>query len=177
MTVLTFEPQDLPPAPDPDDVTAEYTCKDCGRALAYNGRGRKPVRCSDRNGGDPECYGSRKSASTGGRKAVGNDRLAEQAASVLYGLNAMIGTGAFMFGFAGTASAIARANDSFESRAIEALKMDPGMCRMILRGGASGGKLALVMAYAMFASNVVPIAAGELRARREAMAAEGDRAE
>src|SRR4030042_106096 len=74
------------PATEQDPDT-EYPCSACGRPLTYGGAGRKPKRCTDRNGGDPECYGSRKSSGARTGRAASNDKLAQQATDVLVSLD------------------------------------------------------------------------------------------
>lgn len=163
MTV-TIDPElivdDVPPTDEP-----EFTCRRCGHGLTYNGRGRKPGACSDKNGGDPECYGSSRSTSRTNRgNKSGNEKLARQATDVLVTLNGAGAAGAFMIGWRHTASTIANANDAFEVAAYEALLLDPGLCRLILRGGQNSGKLALGLAYGMFLASVAPAAVSDYRA-------------
>ena len=148
-----------PPVDEP-----EFACEKCGHALIYSGRGRKPRVCSDKNSGDPQCYGS-SSRSTGGKPRTGasNDKLARQATDVLVTLNGMLATGSFVVGWTGTAGAIARANESFEAAAFDALLLDPALCRMILRGGSNSGKLALTLAYGMFAASIAPAAISDVK--------------
>lgn len=148
-----------PPLDEP-----EFACEKCGHSLTYGGRGRKPRVCSDKNGGDPQCYGSSSRSTTSGKRTGGtNDKLARQATDVLVTLNGMMATGAFVMSWTGTAGAIARANESFESAAFEALLLDPALCRMILRGGSNSGKLALTLAYGMFFASVAPSALTDVR--------------
>jgi len=159
-------PLDIQPATEDSDTSAvndsEYTCEVCQAPLTYNGRGRKPTKCSPRNGGREECYSTR-GATLSQPREKSNDKLARQAANVLTGMNAGLGTGAYLLGLRGTAAAIRDANESFDPAAYEALKMDPGMCRMILRGGANSGKVMLAIAYLMLGMNVAPIAVTEYR--------------
>lgn len=162
---------DATPATD-QDVETEYSCKHCGHALTYGGAGRKPSACTDRNGGDPACIESRKGTRSTTKRAPSNDKLAQQATDVLIGMNEFIGTGAFFVGFTGTASAIAKHNEDFGIRAYNALIMDPALCKMILRGGMNSGRLALVLAYGMFAAKVAPVAAQEYREMRAQAQAE-----
>src|SRR4030042_275246 len=173
MTEITL---DRAPVTEQDPDT-EYPCSACGRPLTYGGAGRKPKRCTDRNGGDPECYGSRKSSGARTGRAASNDKLAQQATDVLVSLNEFVGTGAFFVGFIGTARAIAGANEDFGVRAYNALVMDPSLCKMILRGGMNSGRLALLLAYGMFAAKVAPIAVGEYRTAREGAGREDEGAE
>lgn len=152
-----------------DDTDSEYNCETCGRSLTYGGRGRKPRVCSGKNGGDPSCYGSSSRSTPGaaGRKS-NNDKLARQATDVLVTFNAMLGTGALLIGWIGSAQAVARANESFEAQCYEALILDPNLCRMILRGGSNGGKLALALSYGMFGASVAPAVITDVRMAREA---------
>jgi CRISPR/Cas system-associated protein Cas10 (large subunit of type III CRISPR-Cas system) len=62
MSQLFYESTEVPTedVPPDDNVTppSGYTCEACGAELTYNGRGRKPRKCSDRNGGLASCYGT-----------------------------------------------------------------------------------------------------------------------
>lgn len=130
------------PLPTSDDPEAPY-----GRTAS--GRIRKrPV-------------GSRKNGPTGPRGS--NEQLAKQAASLLAQTNGLITTGLFLVGFQRTASAIAERNEPFEAQVAAALVTDPALCRTILKAGGTSAKLSLLIAYAMLAGSVAPVAISEYR--------------
>lgn len=172
MTELISAPVDIPPNADPDDLDGEYQCTECRRTLTYSGRGRKPKRCSERNNGDPDCYGKSQPKSGGTKRTTSAEKLAEEAAAVLCGLNDLTGMGFFFVGLQRTASVIAAGNDAFRERAIAALVLDPNMSKMILRGGTKSAAMALGMAYLSFAVPVVKTASMEIRANKEMRRAE-----
>ena len=158
---------DSPPVTDDLD-DSEFRCSECNRALTYSGRGRKPSRCSPNNDGDPDCYGKRGGNSSASGRKDATDRLANQAAKVLATVNAAVGTAGLFVGFHATAGAIAESNDEFEANAREALRLDPALSRMILRGGQNGGKLALIVAYVMFGASVIPAIQTDMAKKRAA---------
>jgi hypothetical protein len=156
----TFEDVIVEPdvIPTVDDV--EYPCSVCGReAGPYAGRGRKPTKCPDHKPGN----GATRSAikTTGSNKV-----LAGQAADALAQLNGVLAIGAMAVGFNRTAAALGQSNDGFREQAYEALVTDPALCRMILKGGATGGKMALMLAYVMLGVNVAPVAKMEYDAKK-----------
>jgi hypothetical protein len=162
VTAPVFEdasPIELDTIPLVEDV--EYPCEVCGReAGPYSGHGRKPKKCSIHK---RSSAGTRSSA---GRKTT-NDALAAQASAVLEQLNGVLAIGAMALGFNMTASAIAGNNEAFRENAFEALKTDPDLCKLICKGGVKSGKVALGIAYASFGTQVVPVAMGEFRMKRE----------
>ena len=105
--------------------------------------------------------GSRNRSADSG--AVGSADAA-RAASVLASLNEGICVGLAAVKFTGTAGAILAGNDDFRANAELALRNDPKLCRAILRGGSSGGKLGLILAYVMLANTAGTVAIGEYRA-------------
>lgn len=171
--MVTFPTADSGPAIDPaDPEPGEFTCLRCGRNLTYGGRGRKPKNCSPSNGGDSACYGTKGAKSSSGVKG-GNERLAAQAADVLSGINDIVATGTMFVGFQATASMIAEGNEAFREQAYQALLIDPALAKTILRGGSSSGKIALVMAYAMFLAPVSRVAIQEYRMNASLRRSEG----
>jgi hypothetical protein len=76
--------------------------------------------------------------------------------------------GTFVIGLRETSSTIADKNEVFKERAAAALVNDPKLCRSILRGGESAGKLGLLVAYVMFGASIAPTAMTEVRALRAA---------
>lgn len=110
--------------------------------------------------------GARKNAATGPRGS--NETLAKQAASLLAQTNGLITTGLFLTGFKQTASEIAARNDAFEAQVASALLTDPALCRTILKAGGTSAKLSLLIAYAMLAGSVAPVAIAEYRELQEA---------
>lgn len=146
-------------APPLFDNEPEFTCQMCGIALEYGGRGRKPKYCDAHR---------RRSASTGTRSATAgsNDKLAAMAVDVLCQGNAAITVGLMLVRLNQTASELATRDDAFRAQAYEALKLDPALCKVILKGGASSGKVALMIAYAMMLASVAPTFISEMKERR-----------
>lgn len=162
VTDYTFTDVDLDsPAddvPDMDITTPEFVCEVCGKALTYSGRGRKPRFCDEHKKGSKGTV----------RRATGarNVAVASQAADVLMTTNSFVQFMASMGGLENTAEAIETANPQFRERAYEALLNDPELAKAITRGGAMTGKMALVMAYSMFAFSVVPVAYLEVKVKK-----------
>lgn len=152
----------------PSDSTPEYPCVECGQALDYQGRGRKPKRCSVLNGGDPTCIAQRKgsTSTTGTRSKASNDKLAGDAVAVLTSSHEFLAIGALLAQLLQTSNAITKANETFATRAHAALVNDPALCRKIIAMGSKGGKAMLIGAYAAFIGSVVPVAVVEYRAMR-----------
>lgn len=152
----------------PPTSAFEYTCQVCGKELFYGGRGRKPKFCDEHKAGT-----GKPRAKGGGAR---NDALAQEAANALSQLNALLGVCLLLpaVPFLGdnpaylpqTALAIAKADDGFNVAAYSALQTDPALCKMILRVGSAGGKLALIAAYGMLAGAVTPVAIEEYRERK-----------
>lgn len=138
----------------------EYPCRVCGKeAGPYGGRGPKPKLCDEHK----KVTGKRGSVpKVGGNVAT----QAAQATAVLVQLNAMLAMGAMALQLFGTASAIAGANEQFETQAYNALVTDPALCQLILKGGAKSAKLSLGIAYGGMAISVVPTAIEELREKK-----------
>lgn len=114
--------------------------------------------------------GSKNSTTTTGtvRRSTRNVDLANAAADVLVTTNSMIGVAAGLTGFPETQEAIVEKNDLFRTMVVEALISDPELCKKITAGGGVSSRMALVVAYAMFASYVVPTASNEFREKRDA---------
>ncbi len=159
-TTIDFEDVDMDKDVTPELSDVEYPCTVCGReAGPYAGRGRKPTKCPDHKPGN--------GASRSGVKSTGSNKvLAGQAADALATLNGVLAMGAMAVGFNATAGAIAGSNDMFRDQAYEALVTDPALCKLILKGGATGGKMALVLAYVMLGVNVAPVAKMEYDAKK-----------
>lgn len=166
MSAITFELTDADLLPDiPAPSAPENPCEVCGVDIPYGGRGRKPKRCEEHK---------RSAAPTTPRKSnTGkNDVMARQAAAALSQVNGLIATGLMLapgplaaFRLPMTAAAIAAADEGFTEAAYAALVTDPKLCALILKGGGASGKLALIIAYAMLAGAVVPVAITEYRAK------------
>jgi hypothetical protein len=164
-TLIDFKDIDVP-----DDIPApshyEYECQVCGTELFYSGKGRKPKFCEEHKKSAPRQV-----------RGSGNASLARQAAASLSQLNAMCGLMLFVpeipkvgknpLYLPQTGSAWANADEGFTEAAYNALLTDPKLCRMILKGGAAGGKLALLMAYGMLAAAITPVAMKELKTPHE----------
>lgn len=158
MTMPTFgdETDSIPPTSE-----VEYPCTVCGKeAGPYKGTGRKPTKCPDHKRGT--------STVRANRPALPNDKLAAQAADALVQLNGLAMIGLMTTGFNSTASAMQLTQDGFRQAAYEALLTDPALCRSILRAGTTSGKVALIIAYGMMLSAVVPTALVEAREKRAA---------
>lgn len=138
-------------------------CKICGTELEYAGRGRKPTKCSPKNGGNAECYAKQETAPV--TRAGKNAALAAQ---TLASWNEYMVIGSMMAGLTETTVTISKANEVFEAKAAAALENDPELCKAILRAGAKTGKAALGIAYLSFAVAVLPTAGREIRDRRAA---------
>jgi len=149
----------IPPDAEPTPQ-AEFTCQVCGVPLHYGGRGRKPLFCDEHK--KTKAKGV---ARTGGVK---NNALAGQAADILMTSNSFIAFLARMAQLENTAEQIDIANPEFRDAAYRALLNDPELARAICRGGGMTGKMALIMAYAMFSMSVVPVAYFEIKAIRVA---------
>lgn len=171
---MTLTEVELPFAPDERPPVAEDVpkCVVCGVELVYKGTGRKPTKCDEhRRGGRAVKAAAKSAGGTSSGASSTNERLATQAADVLCQVNEM-GAVALMLGrLFGTASALSGANDAFREQAFQALLLDPGLCRSILRGGAKSGKFALMGAYAMLLVGVAPVAIEEIKELRAANAA------
>lgn len=151
---ISFVDEDLPSdLTPPMEFGAEYPCRVCGKeAGPYGGRGPKPKLCSDHKQGAPKA----KSGSAVPRNS--NSTLATQATDVLVQLNAGIGLGSMVLGYHQTASALSTAQEGFREQIYNALLLDPELCKMLLKGGQQSGKVALIIAYGMLGSAVVPVA-------------------
>jgi hypothetical protein len=143
------------------DTGSQYHCRVCGKELEYGGRGRKPTLC------DEHKKGAAKSKTPAPRASSKNASLAADAASALCNMHSMVAIGAGFVGFSETAGTIVAANDPFYEAARSALSTDPELCRRILSSGAGTGSIALVVAYGMFLSAVVPAAVNERRVKVE----------
>lgn len=144
------------------DGEPEFSCEGCGTALEYAGRGRKPKWCANCKSSSPRKL---RSVPTGS-----NDKLAGMATDLLCQANNMAGVGFMLFQLNGTAMALAAREDAFRIQAYEALKTDPALCKMILKGGSTSGKIMLVVAYAMLAVSIAPVAIEEIKEKRAAKA-------
>lgn len=159
--ITAVESLDVPTDVAPE--TADLTCRVCDVPLEWGGRGRKPRACPEH----------RKSAATSGTAGKGNSRLATQAADVLTQWNSIIGLSLMMpvpwLGWGGlpaTGKALADAQEAFHDAAVEALRTDAALCRMIVRAGRSGGRMSLVAAYGMMIASIAPVAFAERREAR-----------
>lgn len=138
----------------------EFVCLTCGTALEYGGRGRKPKYCDE--------HKRQRSSSTRNTIPSGNnDKLASMAVDVLCQANALMGMGLMLGKMNKTASALADRDDAFRIQAYEALKTDPALCKMILKSGATSGKVALVISYLLLILSVAPVAVDEFKERRD----------
>lgn len=160
---MTLSLEHIPITPVTDDVPPfenepEFACVTCGKAIEYSGRGRKPKYCDEH----------KRSSGTGTRSAASgsNDKLAAMAVDVLCQGNAAATVGLMFARLNGTASAVAEREEPFRAQAYEALKLDPALCKSILKGGANSGKMALIIAYAMLGASVAPVFIAEMKEKR-----------
>lgn len=148
-------------------------CQVCGVELVYAGTGRKPTKCDEHKR-------TRVTAAKGAAKrsapaqAGGNEKLAAQAADVLFQVNEMLSFVLMLGKLFNSASALSERNEAFRDQAYEALKVDPGLCRTIVSAGAKSGKISLLAAYGVLGASVAPVAVDELRELRAAKAARLD---
>lgn len=176
MTVMDFTDAVMPDVvPELEDVT--NPCKQCGKQIdiEYSGRGPRPKYCSDCKPA-ARATGSRKQAP----RVTGKDQnLAAQATGVLVQMNAILAMGAAAMGLFRTGSAIAQANETFETAAYQALLTDPEFCKLIVRRGAKSAKVSLSLAYGGMGLSVLPVAVQELKEKkveRDAKRAEAENA-
>lgn len=162
----------LPPLTQDDtpDISGvpEYACETCGKELHYGGRGRKPKFCDEHKR-------SSSPRSTGG--ATSNEKLASAALDILVQANNLCGMGLMLMQMPRTASAIAMREDPFRVQALEALKADPALCKMILKAGATSGKAMLFMAYGMLAISIAPVALEEIKEKKAAKQEQSEESE
>lgn len=150
--------------PLPDDQCATPGC--ANKRVAGSGRGRKPIYCEEHR------KGGVKPPNTRAVKDTSNDRLANDAAASLVFINNFAGVAIAGFGLAGTSRALKIANEDFRTNAYESLKHNPALAKKILSLGNRAGGASLALAYVMLAMSVAPIAALEIRAKRDAAAEE-----
>lgn len=159
--VVDFVP-DVIPSDEAPETSHELSCEVCGKELHYAGRGRKPKRCDEHKKGGGTTRRSRS-------ENIGkNEQLAAQAAEALVQVNTLAEMGARFGKMEYTAEALSTAKEAFREQVFEALKTDPELCKLILRGGVQSARIQLLIAYGMLASVVVPVAAMEIKAKREA---------
>jgi hypothetical protein len=162
----------LPPL-TPDDApdisgVPEFSCETCGKELHYGGRGRKPKFCDEHK---------RNSSTRSSGSTTSNEKIASAALDILVQANNLCGMGLMLMQMPQTASAIAMREDAFRVQALEALKADPALCRMILKAGATSGKAMLFMAYGMLAISIAPVALEEIKAKKAAKAEQDEESE
>lgn len=156
-----FNSDELTPDTQPLVTGVEYPCRVCNReAGPYSGRGRKPTLCAEHKA-QTKGSGGRATKTTG--KAA---QLAGQAADTLSQYNDIVAFVAGLGTLEFTKEQIETANPEFRDRAYAALLTDPALAESIIRNGGMSGKAALIIAYAMFAGSVVPVAMGELKIRK-----------
>lgn len=165
MTDLAFTPAQVDDEPadttplGSEDIGALDTCEICGKALVYSGKGRHPKFCDEHKPNKTKTVRSARRSS--------NEAVAEQAAETLFATNAFVQFVALMAGYADTADAIDIANPVFKERALDALRSDPELAKSIARAGGPTARMALIMAYSMFAFSVIPVAYAEGKAKAQ----------
>jgi hypothetical protein len=107
--------------------------------------------------------GSRKNATR--QAGASNEKLARQAAKTLVQTHGIIAIPLILVGLTETAAALTdeQRNDLFEEQVYSALLTDPALCRSILKGGGTSGKIMLLIAYVMFGAGVGAVAIPEVR--------------
>jgi len=167
---LSVDDIDFPTDTIPELDVIEYPCTECGKeAGPYSGRGRKPTKCPEHKATP---------AKSGTRKTTGkNAQIAGQAADALAQYNDLAAFIAIICQYDGTGSAIQNANDAFREKAYQALLTDPALAQRIASQGVISGKVSLIIAYALLAGSVVPVALLEMaehkRERELRLAEEG----
>lgn len=152
-----------------DAVAPEYPCKHCGAELTYRGKGRKPVECTPRNGGNAECIAKNyraRTADVGTRGPRNATALASQATEALCTINSLIAAGAMLGGFVNTAAAIAEREQDFRNQVMIAFTADPALARKIAGIGGKSGMGALMLAYVTFGAAVGSTAYAEFNEKR-----------
>lgn len=161
-SALVPVPEHAAPDESPLDLDGP-SCRVCGVALDYAGRGRKPVYCDEHR----KSSRAKTTALPSSRRADSSDKLASQAATVLCNVNGFVSLAVMAAGLPQTSEAITVARDGFYIQAKEALVTDPDLCKQILRTGGLSAKVSLILAYGMMAGVVGPVAALEIRVKRE----------
>lgn len=163
MSLDMFTESDIPVVPDtvPPSPDVQNPCKGCGGEIdvEYQGRGRRPVRCSTCK---PARTKTAKSPGTTGSQAT----LAAQATEALWQINGIASVVAMIAGYHGTSAAIQERESVFRDMAYSALLTDPNACRFILRGGMKTSGVSLVICYAMFAAGIGPTFMEEMRNKK-----------
>lgn len=150
------------PRDEPAVTGPEFSCETCGKELTYAGRGRKPKYCEEhRKGGNSGGKGKRVTG-------LGqNAQLAAQAAEALIQVNGLLSIGLMLAQMPVTAETLKTAEDGFREQAYNALLTDPALCKTILKGGTTSGKVSLLIAYGMLGAAVAPVGVMEFRQRQE----------
>jgi len=163
LDVIAFDDTKVPTDEAPPHVNEDDTlrCVECGKALTYGGRGRKPRYCDAHRKSQPST-----------RRSVGsNDKLAAQATEALIQVNGLVAMTLVWAQMPMTSEALRNAEDVFREQTYNALLTDPGLCKTILKAGTTSGRMSLIIAYGMLALAVGPVARFEIqerKARREA---------
>lgn len=168
MSEFTFSDESKPSAfvetfdetPLDDNICATPGCTN--KRLEGSGRGRKPIYCAEHK------RGAKSGGNTRAVKDTSNDRLANDAAAALVFINDFVGVAIAGFGFTGTSGMLKVANEDFRANAFEALKHNPSLAKKILTLGNRAGGASLAMAYVMLGMTIAPVAALEIRERKEA---------
>lgn len=158
-------PKDVSPVTDPGntgDYDPDYPGSTPDAPYGFKDNGEPYKR-------RPNAGGTRKTKSGGGSNNAAN---AHAAASMLARMNGFLGIGLASFGMPLSAAELAKANETFESMAYEALLSDPALCKKILSAGATSGKAGLILAYGMLTVSIAPAAMGELKDKRALRAAQ-----
>lgn len=136
----------------------ELRCTVCGDTIVWAGRGRKPMFCTE--------HRQKRSASSGQSTTAKNENLAKQAAATLIQVNGFVEMMLRFSQMTMTADELSKRKVAFQEQLYQALLTDPDLCRSIMSGGGVSAKLALILAYGMLGSAVIPVGVVEYRERR-----------
>ena len=162
--MFTPDADQPPPSFLPENTCAVDGCEN--PVAEWAGRGRRPTKC--------ETHRGKSSGTVTPSRKTGNEKLAMQAATVLAQGNTLFAV-VLRFGIPGVGklptSADMLTDDEIKSEFIEAaataLETDPGLCRLILRGGMQSAKWSLALAYLSMFGKVAPVMIAEAAMQRE----------
>lgn len=148
---------DVPQTDPVPELSSEYLCEVCGKALTYGGRGRKPRFCSEhkKNG----------RSNTSRRSSAKNDLLALQAADGVVNICQLVGIGCYGMKFNETGDAIFDGSDTLKNDLYQALQNNPRRAEQISKALSGSTDIALLIALGKFTGRVGAIAVTEAAER------------
>lgn len=161
MTALSFSydeadpPIDLPPSSD-------FVCQECQTPLTYGGRGKKPTKCTPRNGGDPECYGKR-TPSTGGSRRSSRD--VESALAFMDGLYDSASQ-VLMISTPNAAAELEKRIAAQQDRNRLAFEANPALAKRVAGWGGKAGMLGFILSNSFMMAGVARVAYAEIAVQR-----------